>query len=133
MTFGLTILTLTALLATSLRIPCIVIPGRPGNAPHKSFERMARVWDVCGTARRACRAHLNPLDQFLPFVAVVVVAHLAGVSDAVTAWASGLLLVLRVVHAAGYIAGWTRMPRRPLLFTGSWLCILVIAATVLLS
>ena len=133
MTTELMVLTLTAILAASLWVPYIVLSGRPGSAEHQSFDRMARVWEMSDAAQRAYRAHQNLLEQFLPFAVVLVVAHLAQVSTAVTVWASVAFFVLRVLHAVGYVAGWARMPLRPLLFTGGWLCILAIAASVLLA
>lgn len=131
MTVELAILTATALLAASLWIPYIVLSGRDGNAQHQSFDRMVKVWNMSDTAQRAYRAHQNLLEQFLPFAVVVVVAHLAGVSNAVTVWASAAFLTLRALHALGYIGGWATMPLRPLIFTGGWLCILAIGAAAL--
>jgi uncharacterized MAPEG superfamily protein len=133
MTTELMVLTLTAILAASLWMPYIILSGRPDSSEHQSFDRMARVWEMSDAAQRAYRAHQNLLEQFLPFAVVLVVAHLAQVSTAVTVWASVVFLVLRVLHAVGYFAGWARMPLPPLLFTGGWLCILAIAASVLLA
>ena len=130
MTFELTILTLTAILAASLWIPYIVglnsteFVSPSENRPH----------DVAGTVpwvHRAWRAHLNLIEQFVPFAVVIVVAHLAGVSNAVTVWASGLFLALRIAHAGWMIGGFKVVPVRPLIFTGAWLCILAIAIAVL--
>ena len=133
MTAELFWLTLSAILATSLWVPYIVLSSKPGSAEHQSFEAMARVWEMSNTAQRAYRAHLNLLEQFLPFAVVVLIAHVAGVSNTVTVGASIAFFVLRVLHAVGYIAGFARMPMRPLLFVGGWFCTLAIAAVVLLA
>ena len=133
MTTELTTLTLTALLAASLWIPYIVLSGRPGSQEHQTFQRMPRVWEMSDMAQRAYRAHQNLLEQFLPFAVVIVVAHLAGVSNAVTVWASVAFLVLRLLHAVGHISGLATMPLRPLLFSGGWLCILAIGGAVLVA
>lgn len=133
MTIELTVLLVTAILAATLWMPFVILSGRADSAPFQSFERMAQVWEMSDAAQRAYRAHLNLLEQFLPFAVIVVVAHLAGVSNGVTVWASVAFLALRSLHALGMVAGWARMPLRPLLFTGGWLCILALAGAVLLA
>lgn len=132
MTAELTVLTLTAILAASLWIPYIVgvnttaVPATSGNRPHDPSVMVPWV-------HRAFRAHLNLLEQFLPFAVVVLVAHLAAVSNAVTVWASVAFLGLRLVHAVWMIAGLPVLPARPLIFTAGWLCILAIGAAVLVG
>ncbi len=126
-------LTLTAILATSLWIPYIVLSGQEGNAQHQSFARMPRVWDMSDAAQRAYRAHQNLLEQFLPFAVLVIVAHVVGVSNGVTVAATIAFFWLRVLHAVGHISGRATMPLRPLIFTGGWLCTLAVAAALLWS
>ncbi|MBV0912567.1 MAPEG family protein [Anianabacter salinae] len=130
MTAELFWLTLTTLLAASLWVPYIVgvnstpVPQPEGHRPH----------DVSGTVpwvHRAWRAHLNLLEQFLPFAVIVLIAHLAGVSNAATVWASAAFFGLRVAHAVWMIAGFPTLPLRPLIFTAGWICILVIGGAVL--
>ena len=73
MTVELTFLTLTAILAASLWIPYIVgvnvtkAPVPAGPRPHDPATRVPWV-------HRAFRAHLNLLEQFLPFAVVIIVA-----------------------------------------------------------
>lgn len=132
MTVELTILTLTAILAASLWIPYIV--GL--NTTEFATPDENRPHDVAGTVpwvHRSFRAHLNLIEQFVPFAVVVIVAHLAGVSNTVTVWASAAFLVLRITHAVWMIAGLKVFPGRPLIFTGGWVCILAIAVAVLLG
>ncbi len=80
---------------------------------------------------RAWRAHLNLLEQFLPFAVVVLVAHLAGVSNGVTAGAAAVFFALRLAHAVWKIGGFPVLPIRPLIFTAGWVAILVIGWQVL--
>ncbi|PWJ20875.1 MAPEG family protein [Jannaschia seohaensis] len=80
---------------------------------------------------RAWRAHLNLLEQFLPMLALVLIANAAGVSTAVTVWATGLFFGLRLIHAAGMIGGWARMPVRPLIFLAGWGCLLAVGLSVI--
>ena len=132
MTTELTILTLTALLAASLWIPYIVgVNTTP--VPAQAENRPGDLAALVPWVHRAHRAHLNMLEQFLPFAAVVVIAHLAGVSNPVTVWASTVFLALRVAHAVWMIGGLPVLPVRPLIFTAAWLCILAIGGAVLLA
>ena len=132
MTVELIVLTLTALLAASLWIPYIIgvnttdFPDPVENRPHD--PAVMPPW-----VHRSFRAHLNLLEQFLPFAVVVIVAHLAGVSNAVTVWSSVAFLLLRIAHAVWMIGGLTVLPVRPLIFSAAWLCILAIGAAVLLA
>ncbi len=125
-------LTLTALLAASLWIPYVAgvnatpVPALAENRPHDPGTLVPWV-------HRAYRAHLNLLEQFLPFAVVVLVAHLAGVSTSVTVLAAALFFWLRVAHAVWMIGGLPVLPARPLIFTAGWLCILAIALAVLLA
>lgn len=125
-------LTLTALLAASLWLPYIVgvnstpVPQLSENRPHDPAHLVPWV-------HRAFRAHLNLLEQFLPFAVVVVIAHLAGVSNAVTIWGAALFFWLRVVHAVWMIGGFPTLPVRPLIFSAGWLCIMAIGGAVLLA
>ncbi|MFZ5962895.1 MAPEG family protein [Thalassococcus sp. BH17M4-6] len=132
MTPELTWLTLTAILAASLWIPYIVGVNKYPAATD-AFARPAPLSDFPAWVHRAHRAHLNLIEQAVPFAIVVIVAHLAGVSNTVTVWAAAAFFWLRLAHAAGMITGVARMPLRPLIFTAGWLCILAIAAAVLIA
>lgn len=133
MTTELFWLVLTGLLAGSLWIPFIVGMNATEAKAVADFHRPPDLARAPAWVHRAWRAHLNLLEQFLPFAVVVLVAHLAGVSNAATAWASGVFFWLRLAHAAGMITGWAGMPLRPAIFTAGWLCILSIGGAVLLA
>ena len=132
MTTELFYLTLTAILAASLWVPYIVgvnttpVPALGENRPHDPSTLTPWV-------HRAFRAHLNLLEQFLPFAVVVLVAHLAGVSNSVTAVAAAAFFYLRLLHAVWMIAGLPVLPARPLIFSAGWICVLAIALAVLLT
>ncbi|MEO0861685.1 MAG: MAPEG family protein [Pseudomonadota bacterium] len=130
-------MTWTALLAASLWIPYIVgINTAPegtwpdGTDPFLTpmDPNLQRPW-----VRRAYRAHLNLLEQFLPMLALVLIAHLAGVTNVVTVWATGLFFGLRCAHAIGMISGTARIPLRPLIFTAGWVCVLAVGASLLVG
>lgn len=125
MTTELMFLTLTALLAASLWIPYIIgvnstpVPEMSENRPHDPAELVPWV-------HRAFRAHLNLLEQFLPFAVIVLVLHLAGISTALTVWATGVFFALRVAHAVWMIGGFPVLPVRPIIFTAGWVCVLAL-------
>ncbi|MEL6645766.1 MAG: MAPEG family protein [Pseudomonadota bacterium] len=124
-------LTLTALLAASLWIPFIVGVNTQTVKDMSDFTRPPDLSDLPPWIHRAWRAHLNLVEQFLPFAVIVLIAHLQGVSTGVTVWASVAFFWLRVAHAAGMITGMARFPLRPVIFTAGWVCILLIGWQVL--
>ena len=54
---------------------------------------------------RGERAYVNHLANLTPFVAVALVAHVAGKHDEVTATASVVFVVARVLHSLLYVGG----------------------------
>jgi uncharacterized MAPEG superfamily protein len=54
---------------------------------------------------RAGRAHRNMLENLIPFAALVLTAHVAGVAGEETARGATLFFWGRLAHAAIYIAG----------------------------
>ncbi|MCW0234347.1 MAG: MAPEG family protein [Ferrovibrio sp.] len=63
-----------------------------------------------GWIGRAHRAHLNMVENIVPFAALVLAAAAAGKADAWTALGSQVFFYSRVLHAVVYIAGvpWVR-------------------------
>ncbi len=131
MTPELTWLTLTAILVASLWIPYIVGVKRHAVEGQDSFLRPHDLTAYPPWVHRAHRAHLNLVEQALPFAIVVLIAHESGVSTPLTVTAAALFFWLRVAHAVGMISGRARFPARPIIFTAGWLAILVIAVEVL--
>ena len=133
MTPELTYLVLTMILAASLWIPYIVGVNRHPQEAVDGFTRPAPLDGFPAWVHRAHRAHLNLLEQALPFGVLILIGHVAGVSTPVTVWAAGLFFWIRVAHAVGMISGKAGMPLRPILFTSGWVCILVLAVQMLLA
>ncbi|WP_102107673.1 MAPEG family protein [Oceaniglobus roseus] len=132
MTAELAWLLATALLGASLWIPYIVgVNTSPVDTT--DFTRPADPAVHAAWVHRAWRAHLNLLEQMMPFAVVVLIAHAAGVSNAVTVWTCTAFFWIRVIHAAGMISGLAVFPIRPIIFTLGWLCILILALQVLLA
>lgn len=127
MTVELAYLLATAVLAASLWIPFIV---GVNSIPDKDFSDFTRPPDhtaMPAWVHRAFRAHLNMIEQFVPFAAIVLVGHMLGVSTSITAIAAGAFFWLRVAHAVGMISGLAVFPIRPIIFTAGWVAILVYA------
>lgn len=63
-----------------------------------------------GWIGRAHRAHLNMVENMVPFAALVLAAAVAGKADGWTALGSQVFFYSRVLHAVVYIAGvpWLR-------------------------
>lgn len=128
----LVVLGILALMAASLWIPYIVGANTapegsiPADAPDGFIippdPSVHRPW-----VRRAYRAHLNLLEQSVPFGVLVLLVDRVDGFTALTAWTSVAFLLLRVAHALGYITGTARFPARPLIFTGGWLSCLLMA------
>ncbi len=132
MTQEMTYLLLAALLAGSLWIPFII--GVTTEA--EDFTDFTRPPDhraMRDWVQRAYRAHQNLLETLLPFGLAVIVAHLSGVSNTVTIWATAAFFWIRVVHAAGMISGLARFPVRPIIFTASYGCTLAIVGATLIG
>jgi uncharacterized MAPEG superfamily protein len=77
---------------------------------------------------RADRAQRNHSDN-LPMLAIVIlIAHITGRHDSITAIASAVILVSRVGHSLSYIAGITQL--RPLCYLVSLLGMFTIVKTI---
>lgn len=69
---------------------------------------------LTGWAGRAARAHRNMLENIVLFAALVLTAHVAGVSNDMTVLGTQLFFWARLVYAVVYVAG------IPWLRTGVW-------------
>ena len=77
--------------------------------------------------RRADRAHINLVEQFGPFMGLVVVAHLLQVSTALTAGAAAVFFWARILHALLMLTGFKQFRARTVIFTIAFIALLVIA------
>jgi uncharacterized MAPEG superfamily protein len=122
------ILTCLMILAASLWIPYILGVNRHLPEGVNSFQHPYPGDGLPDWVLRANRAHVNLIEQGLPFAVIVLVLHVTGSFNAVTYWATIAFFWLRVAHAVGMITGLAQMPVRPLIFLGGWVCILVLAS-----
>jgi uncharacterized MAPEG superfamily protein len=65
---------------------------------------------------------MNAVETFAPFAALVVVAHIAGEANAMTAFWAMCFFWLRVAHAIVYLAAIPYV--RTLIFTLGFVCVL---------
>ena len=109
MSTDLTMLAYTALLTVVLAFPpviaLILAKGLAFAAGNRDAPSELPDW-----AERAGRAQRNMLENLPVFAALVLVAHVAGVSNETTAFGATLFFWARVAHALIYIAGipWLR-------------------------
>jgi uncharacterized MAPEG superfamily protein len=89
-------------------------PLRPPNYVDPS-ARPLPLW-----GRRADRAHINAVEAFAPFAALVLVIQLAGKANAATAFWSASFFWLRLSHAVVYLLGIPYL--RTVIFTLGWVC-----------
>jgi uncharacterized MAPEG superfamily protein len=94
----------TALLTAALWIPYIISqvrtngPLTPANYADPT-PRQVPLW-----GQRANRAHLNAVETFAPFAALVLIAHVAGKENGLTAFWTVAFFWLRLIHAVVYLA-----------------------------
>jgi uncharacterized MAPEG superfamily protein len=115
MSTDLKYLAFTAILTASLWIPYIVCQVMTnGNLTPQNYvdpaPRSVPLWGV-----RANRVHLNAVETFAPFAALVIVVHLAGKADAMTAFWTMSFFWLRLAYAVVYLLGLPYL--RTLIFT----------------
>jgi uncharacterized MAPEG superfamily protein len=124
MTTDLQYLAYTALLTASLWIVYIAAQVMTNGflAPENYVDPAPRPVPLWGL--RANRAHLNAVESFAPFAALILIAHAAGNADATTAWCAIAFFWLRLAHAVVY---WLALPFiRTLVFTLGWIVVVVL-------
>ena len=103
MTRELSYLAWTALLTAVLWIPYIagqvMANGLLGPENYRNpAPRPVPLW-----AQRANRAHLNAVEAFAPFAALVLIAHLAGAANEMTAMWAAVFFWARLGHAVAFL------------------------------
>jgi len=122
MSTDLKYLALTAILTASLWIPYIVCQVMTnGNLTPQNYldptPRPVPLWGM-----RANRAHINAVEAFAPFAALVIALHLAGKANPMTAFWAMSFFWLRVAHAIVYILGIPYL--RTLLYTLGYVAVI---------
>lgn len=128
MTTELWYLFLSSVLLAVLWIPNIagqVMNG--GLLTPEDYRKLRNIDDYPDWVRRANRAHINLVEQFGAFAGLILVAHLAGVSNGATQLAAAMFFWARIAHAIVFISGFGQLMARTVIFTIAWLALLVIA------
>jgi uncharacterized MAPEG superfamily protein len=124
-------LMLTAILAASLWMPYIVgVNVTAFEGKESIFDRPPDLEKMPAWVHRAHRAHLNLIEQFVPFAVIVLIAAALKISTPLTQWCVILFFWIRVAHAIGMISGLARLPIRPLIYLAGWVDTLVLACAV---
>jgi uncharacterized MAPEG superfamily protein len=121
MSTDLKYLAFTAILNASLWIPYIVaqVVTNGALAPQNYVDPTPRPVPFWG--QRANRAHLNAVETFAPFAALVILLQLTSKADSMTAFWTMSFFWLRVVHAVVYLAAIPYI--RTIAFVLSYVCI----------
>jgi uncharacterized MAPEG superfamily protein len=117
----LTYLAYTAMLTAALWIPYVVCQVMTNGflTPQNYADPTPRPVPLWG--KRADRVYLNAVEVFAPFAALVIVAHLSGKLNEMTAFWAMAFFWLRAAHAVVY---WLGLPYiRTLVFTLGFVCV----------
>ena len=105
MSADLKYLAFTAILTATLWIPYVICQvmtnGNP--TPQDYIDPTPRPVPLWGM--RANRVQLNAVESFAPFAALVIVVHLAGKANAMTAFWAMSFFWLRLAHVVVYLLG----------------------------
>jgi uncharacterized MAPEG superfamily protein len=131
MKIELVYLLLTAILTGVLWIPVVIgyVKSR-GPLTDESYK-VAPTSPLPPWVSRANRAHVNAVENFAPFAAVVLIANAAGISTSVTVACAAVYFYARLAHAIVHISGTGMLKARTILFTIAWIAFLTYAIVVL--
>lgn len=129
LTTDLRMLTYSTLLCLMLWIPYILAGIGVRGLVRMTGNPQGDYADLPQWAQRTHRAHMNLVENLAPFAALVLVAHLSGTANEITALGARLFFWARVVHAGVYMAGipWVRT----LSFAAGWAGNLIILVQIL--
>jgi uncharacterized MAPEG superfamily protein len=121
MSTDLKYLALTAILTATLWIPYVVAQVKTNGPlkPENYIDPTPRPLPDWG--KRANRTYVNAVETFAPFAALVIVAHLAGKANAMTAFWATCYFWLRLAHAVVFLFGLPLV--RTILFTLGYIAV----------
>lgn len=133
MTIELYYLMLTTILVTLSWLPYVIgfMLFNPPDAIKASFVEPPDIKFFPPWIQRCYRSHQNLIEQFPPFAAAVLAAHVLHISSDITRFAATAYFFLRISHALVMISGFSRFPLRSIIFHAAWACILLIIWQVL--
>jgi uncharacterized MAPEG superfamily protein len=124
-------LLLTAILTGVLWIPVVIgyVVSRGPLTP--AAYKTASTSLLPDWVNRANRAHLNAVENFAQFAAVVLIAQIVGVSTPITGYCAAVYFYARAAHAVIHISGFGLFSARTVLFTVGWIAFITYALVVL--
>ena len=105
MTPDLTYLAYSALLLGLLWIPYFVGQTITNGLPTPATYRDPTMPEAPLWVQRANRAHINNVQVFAPFAALVLIAHISGQANAMTALWAMVFFWARLAHAIVHLLG----------------------------
>ena len=128
MTTELHYLALTALVTALMWLPYgmgqILDQGLLAAVGNRDDGQLLAPW-----AERAKRAHKNAVENLVVFACLVLIAHVAGVSNSAVATASIVYFWMRIAHYVVYAMGVIFV--RTLVWSVAWICQLSVAGQIL--
>lgn len=124
-------LLLTAILTGVLWIPVVIGYVSSGRRLTPETYKTAPTSPLPDWVNRANRAHLNAVENFAPFAAVVLIAHTVGLSTSLTASCAAVYFYARVAHAVIHISGFGLLLARTIVFTVGWIAFITYAVVLL--
>ncbi len=131
MTTELFYLLLTAMLTGVLWIPVVIGYVKTRGPIQPADYKVAPTSPLPAWVNRANRAHINAVENLVPFAVVVLIAHAAQISTSVTENAAAVYFYARLVHAVVHITGFSMFRARTVLFTIAWIAFMTYAVVVL--
>lgn len=132
MTIELRYLLLTAILTGVLWIPVVIGYVTTRGLLTPATYKVAPTSPLPDWVNRANRAHLNAVEAFGPFAAVVLVAHAIGVSTGLTQTCAAVYFFARLAHAVIHISGFGLFMARTMAFVVAWTAFVVFAVSLLM-
>lgn len=105
MTTDLYYLTLLSGVSLVLWIPHVLAVVTTHGLPGPKEYREGKFGELPDWGHRAMRVHINNLENFAPFAALVIVAHLTKTANEMTALCAMLFFWIRVAYAIVYYLG----------------------------
>ena len=125
-------LLLTAILTGVLWIPVVIGYVKTRGLLTPEDYRSAPTSELPDWVNRANRAHLNAVENFAPFAAVVLIAQLMDDSNAVTVKCAAIFFFARLAHALIHLSGIGFMMARTIAFNTAWAAFMVYTILLLI-
>ena len=122
----------TAILTGVLWIPVVIDYVKTRSLLTPVNYRSAPTSELPDWVNRANRAHLNAVENFAPFAAVVLIAQLMDVSNALTVKCAAIFFFARLAHALIHLSGIGFMMARTIAFNAAWAAFMVYSILLLI-